>query len=88
VSELTLQTPRSVQKQGRRCSRHQSRDSPADHGADPGKAGCAPAALGGPRWSRSPPAARGDPTPEQADARRRLLSLWGARAGAGYWQDL
>jgi len=58
---------------GRRCSRHQSRDSPAARGEDHGEAGCAPAAHGGPQWSRSPPAACGrDPTLEQVDAQRRL----------------
>jgi len=54
---------------GRRCSRHQSRDSPAAHGEEHGEAGCALAARGGPQWSRSPPVARGrDPTLDQVDA--------------------
>jgi len=36
---------------------------------DCGEAGCPPAVQGGPRWSRSPPAARGrDPVSKQMDA--------------------
>jgi len=60
----------SEERGERRCSRHWSRDvSPAACDEDHGEAGCPPTAHGGPRWSRSPPAARGrDPTPEQVDA--------------------
>jgi len=39
VRETALQTPRSAKKEERRCSRHWSRDSPADPGADQGEAG-------------------------------------------------
>lgn len=38
---------------GRRCSKQQSRNSPAAHGEDHGGAGCSPAAHRGPQWSRS-----------------------------------
>jgi len=75
VRETTLQTPRSVKKEGgRRCSRHRSRESSLTaRDKDHGEAGRAPAVHGGPQWSRSPPVAHGrDLTPEQVDARRRL----------------
>ncbi|CAM9880338.1 unnamed protein product, partial [Bubo scandiacus] len=72
----------------RRCSRHQSRDSPAAHGADPGEAGCAPAAHGGPRWSRSPSAARGGPHTGAGGCLKEAVTLWEVHAGAGSWQDL
>jgi len=57
----------------RRCSRHQSRDSPAARDEDHGEAGCPPAAHGDPWWSRYPPAAQGGPT--QEDAWSRLWPL-------------
>ena len=38
-----------------------SRDSPAARGADHGEAGCAPAARGGPWWSRWMPKGGCDP---------------------------
>ena len=41
MRETTLQTPKSVQKEGRRWSRHQSRGSPAACGTDHGGAVCA-----------------------------------------------
>jgi len=42
VREKSLQTPRSVKKEGGRGSRCWSRDSPAAHGKDHGDAGCPP----------------------------------------------
>jgi len=96
VRGTTLQTPRPLKKEGRRCSKR----FPCSPGEDHGEAGCPPAAHGGPRWSRSPPAARGsNPTPKQADAWRKLWPHgepaleqapartrgpmeWGAHAGA------
>jgi len=70
VSKTTLQTPRSVKKEGEEMLQvPEQRDSSAAHDEDHGEAGCAPAVHGGPRWSRSPPVAHGkDPTPEQVDA--------------------
>lgn len=50
--EKTLQTPRSVKKEWRRCCKHQSRSSPAACVEDYGEAGCPPAAHGLPWWSR------------------------------------
>jgi len=41
MRETTLQTPKSVQKEGRRWSMHQSRSSPAACGTDHGGAVCA-----------------------------------------------
>jgi len=61
VRRTTLQTPRPVKKEGRRCSRHWSKDSPAAHGKDHCEAGCSPAAHGCPQWSRYPPAAHEEP---------------------------
>ena len=71
MKETTLQSPRSVKKEGGRGARDaRAKSLPfqlvmKDHG----EAGCPPALHGGPRWSRYPPAARGrDPTLEQVDA--------------------
>jgi len=54
---------------GRRCSRHWTRESSlVARDEDHGKAGCPPAAHGGPQWSSYPPAAQGrDPMPEQVE---------------------
>ena len=46
VRETTLQTPRSVKKEGRRCSRHRSRYSLAAHREDYVEADCPAAACG------------------------------------------
>ena len=64
----------SEEGEGRRCSRHQSRDSTAAHGAVPGEAGCAlqPMEVRGgadlhlqpmetPHWSRGMPEGGCDP---------------------------
>jgi len=60
----------------RRCSRCRSRDfSPAACGEDHGEADCAPAAHGGPRWSRWM-------------CLKEAVTPWGAHAGAGSCQDL
>jgi len=71
VRETTLQTPRSVKKEGGGGARDAGAESlplqfmMKDHGEE----GCSPAVHGGPRWSRYPPVARGrHPTPEQVDA--------------------
>ena len=48
-------------RRGRRCSRHQSRDSPAARGKYYGEVDCTPAAHRGPWWSTYPPAAYGGP---------------------------
>jgi len=55
---------------GRRCLKCWSREpSLAAHYEDHSKAGCAPAAHGGPWWSKDTPVAHGrDPTPHQVDA--------------------
>ena len=70
-------------RRGWKCSRRRGTDSPAARGADPGEAGCAlqpMEAHGGADLYLQP---RDDPTPEQGD-----VTPWGARAGAGSWQDL
>ena len=71
----------------RRCSRHWRRDSLAACGQDHVEAGCAPAAHGGPWWSRSPPEAHGE-THTGAGGCLKDVTLWGARAGGGSWQEL
>jgi len=89
VRETTLQTPRSMKEGGRRCARRRSRDfSPAAHEDDHDEAGCAPAAHESPQWSRYPPAARGRPHARSGECPKEVVTLWGARAGAGSWQDL
>jgi len=72
----------------RRCAKCQSRKPfLATHDEDHSEASCAPAAHGGPQWSRDPPAARGrDPTAGRC--LKEAVTLWGARAGAGSCQDL
>ena len=69
MRETTLQTPRSVKKEGEEVSRG-SRDFPlAAHDEDHGEAGCPPSVHGGPQWSRDLPVAYGsDPTPEHVEA--------------------
>jgi len=64
----------SEERGWRRCPKCRNREpSLAAHDEDHGEAGCSPAILGGPQWSRSPPVACGrDPTPEQVDAGSRL----------------
>jgi len=72
VRETTLQTPRLVQKEERRCSRRQSRDSPAARAEDPGEAGCPlqpMEAHGGADLHLQP---LEDSMPDQGDAQRRL----------------
>jgi len=71
VKEITLQTPRSVKKEGGGGAQDTGAESLSlkvmmkDHG----EAGCPPAVHGGTRWSRYPLAARGrDTTLEQVDA--------------------
>jgi len=69
VRGTTLQTPRSVKKEGEEVLEMPEQFSLAAHDEDHGEAGCAPDIDGGPRWSRYPPAAHGrDPTQEQVDA--------------------
>jgi len=69
VKETTLQTPRSVKKEEEEVLEMWEQPSLAARDEDHGEAGSAPAAHGGPQWSRSPPVAHGmDPTPEQVDA--------------------
>ena len=71
MKERTLQTPRSVKKEGGGGARDARADSlPLQlMMKDYGNAGYPPAVHGGTRWSRYPPVARGrDPTPEQVDA--------------------
>jgi len=75
-------------RRGRRCSRHQSRDSPAACGEDHGEAGCPHAAHGGPRWTRSPPAALGEPHAGAGGCLKEAVTLWRTCAGAGSCQDL
>jgi len=87
VTGTTLQTPRSVKMEGRRCSRCRSRDSPAACGADHGGAGCVPAAYGGPPWSVSPPAARAGPHAGASACLKEAVTLRRAHARAGSWQD-
>ena len=86
VGEPTLQTPRSVKKEGEELL--QALDSPAAHGEDHGEAGFAPAARGGPWWSRSPPAAHGRPCAWAGGCPKEAVTPWRARAGAGSCQDL
>ena len=88
MREKTPQTLRSVQKEGRRCSRCRSRDSPAARGEDHGEADCPPAAQGAPRGSRSLPAAQGGPHAGAGGCPKEAVTLWEARAGAASWQEL
>jgi len=67
----TLQSPRSVQKEGRRCSRHWSRGSPAAHGADHGEAGCPLQPMVAHGGADPHPQPIEDPTLEQEDDQRR-----------------
>lgn len=39
-------------RKGRKCARHQSKDSSANPGKDHSESGCPPAAHRGPQWSR------------------------------------
>jgi len=81
VRETALQKPRSVNKEGRRCSRCQNRAFPATQGEDHGKIGHPPAAHGGPHaraggCALKETVAPGEKlTPEQASD--RACSLWG-----------
>ena len=61
----TLQTPRPVKKEGRRCSRCRSRGSPAAQGADHGEAGCALQPMEVHGGAEIHPQPMEDPTPEQ-----------------------
>ena len=89
MRETTLQTPRSVKKEGEEVLQApEQRDSPAARGEDHGEAGCPPAAHGGPRWSRYPPAACGGPHAGAGGCPKEAVTLWKAHAGAGSWQDL
>jgi len=88
VTETALQTPRLVKKEWRRCSRCQSRDSPAARGEDHGEAGCHSAAHGGPRWSRYPPAAHKGPHARAGGCPKEAVTPCRACAGAGSWQGL
>ncbi|PKU45778.1 vps10 domain-containing receptor 2 [Limosa lapponica baueri] len=87
MRERALKTPRPVKKEGKRCSRHKKKYSPAAHGEDHSEVGCLPAAHEGPhaRTGECAPkkaAAHGHLMPEQAPG--RTCSLWrGAQAGAG-----
>ena len=71
MREATLQTPRPEEKEGRRCSRHRSRDSPAACGAAHGEAGCAPAPWR-PMGEQIPTCTRGGPHAGAGGAQRRL----------------
>lgn len=44
---------------------------------------CAPAAHGGPQWSRGPSAAHGGPHVGTCGCWKEAVTLWGAHAGAG-----
>jgi len=62
VRETTLQTPSKVHEEGvgKRCSRHQSRESSlAARDEDHGEAGCPPAVHGGLQWGTYAPVACG-----------------------------
>ena len=76
-------------RRGRRCTRCQSRDSPAAYSQDYGDTGCPPAAHGGPRWSKYLPAAHGGhhTRPGECSPKEAVI-LWKARTGAGSWQDV
>ena len=58
-------------------------DSPGVRGADHGEAGHAPAAYGGPWWSRHPPVAQGGPHIRARGCPKKAVTPWRARAGAG-----
>ena len=75
MRETILQTPRSVKKEGRTCSRCWSRDSPEAHGEDHCEAGC-------------PPAAQEGAHARAGGCLKEAVTPWEARAGADSWQDL
>jgi len=88
VRETTLQIPRSVKMQGRRCSRRRSRDCPAARDKDHGEAGCPHAVHGSPQWSRSPPASRRRLHAIAGGCLKEAVTPWEDCARAGSCQDL
>jgi len=87
--KITLQTPKSVKKEEDKVLQTpEQRFSPAAFDKDHGEAGCPSAVHRGPRWSRSPPVAHGRPHAGAGGCPKEVVTLWGARAGAGFWQDL
>jgi len=77
VRATALQTPRSAQKEGRRCSRHQNRGSlqPVEQTV---VRQAVPCSHGGPWWSRSPPVARGEPHAGAGGCPKEAVTPWGA----------
>jgi len=91
VRETTLQTPRSVKKEGEEVLQMpEQRFSPAACDEDHGEAGCRPAAHGGPWWGRSPPAAHGRPHAEAGGCLKEAVTPSWSRLLAGpadLWRD-
>jgi len=74
---------------GRRCLRCQSREySLAERDEEHGDVGSPPAALGGPQWSRYPPAASEGSHPRASECLKEAVTPWRAHAEASSWQDL
>jgi len=89
VRETTLQTPRSVKQEGEEVLQvPDQKCSPPARDEDHGEAGCAPAAHGGPQWSRSPLTAPAGPHAGAGGCPQEAVTLWGHHAGAGSWQGL
>jgi len=87
MRETTLQTPKSVKKEGEEVlEAPEWRFFPC--GADHGEAGCPAADHGGPQRSRYPPADRGAPHTKAVGCPKEAVTPWRAHAAAGSWQDL
>jgi len=78
---------RSENPQDAEVSEEGERGGAPDHGADQGEAGC-PCSSGGPRWSRSPAAARGGPQARAEGYLKEAVTLWGPVLERVCWQDL
>jgi len=85
VRETALQAPKLVEKEGRRCTRHQSRESPAACGEDHDGTCCPPVAHGGPRLSSYTPCSH---RYNRWTCPKGSCSPWRACTGAGFWQNL
>jgi len=73
VREAILQTPRSLQKEGKRCSRCRSRGSSAACGEDHGEAGCPLRPTEAHGGADVHPQPEEDPTPQQVEMPWRKL---------------